>query len=210
VLLINHIYHSKLHRIELEEIMSDVEMLKMDDRISKAILAFFSFVSWTMYGITGAKCITSFTVEEDVLVIQFTICNPLNGEVFLLAQLCRNASGGFNSMQKEFAELKYENVSKTVSPLTTSVLRVLPFDSVRTETFRYLSSLSEASGEQDNAQNYLHLNDIKQGYFKACRYFPKIEGSDDFNVTMQILMKPTVEGGCSEQILEEARGAVVS
>lgn len=190
--------------------MSDVALLKLDDRISKAILHFFTFVSWTMHGINGAKCITSFTIEEDVLVIQFTICNPLNGEVFLLAQLCRNANGGYNSMQREFAELKYNNVFKSVSPLTTSVLNVLPFDSVRSETFKYLGQLCEGSSEQVEQQNYLHLNDIKLGYFKACRYFPEIEDSATFNITLQILMKPVLEDACTEQLLEEARGAVTS
>lgn len=187
----NLAFHNRLLPQEIKEMMLEVEALDIGQRINKAMQRFFEFVASAMQGIHGTSSAVSLSYVNGVLNAQFVIVNPLSGDVFFLAQLGRGTFEAYEQFTREFAQRHFKDVFRSVSPLSTRVLKTVPYASVRESLYDYMLDLSQdqlfSFFVQGNS-NYMHVSDNTDGVLKVTRLYPASGDDKAFNVTVQTIM----------------------
>lgn len=216
--VVNHYYHTRLHDEEVAEIMADTAHIPMSETLRDAIFHFMKFAQAAMLGVMNTDCIVMFTYEDNVCQCKFLLINPLTRQVLLLVQLAQGLDEALNAIEREFHHRKYKKVYRTVSPDTVSVIRTMPWASVRKSLYKYISLLSEVEKKKyamshglidvEKIRVYSHLNDVQQGCLKMVRRYPAEAGFKAFNITVQLHMPAQADAPITYEMLEEARGAV--
>ena len=217
---INHFYHTRLHDVEVAEVMADTTHIPMGELLRSAIYRFLMFAQHAMRDVMDTDCVFIFSYEDKVCQCRFLLNNPLTGQVFLMVQLSQGLEEALQALEYDFNKREYKRVYQYVTPDTTSVLNHFPWKSVRDSLFAYMSDLSVpavkptflpwGTAALEMIKTYCHLNDTEGGALKAVRRFPAESGFSEFNVTVQMHIPTNADAECTADLLEEMRHAVMN